>query len=177
MIKRTLLAAGFGLAVLVGAAGGQAGAQTDPRCYPVVTADCPAGATISDTTAVPGQSLTVTATGLDPGTSASAVAQSTPISLGTKTVAANGSVSFTFTVPADFEPGAHSVTITGTKAGAPTTLTVNFTVVGQAAAGSDLVRTGSDSSVPMTQIGIALLAAGGAAVYVAKRKRPVASAA
>lgn len=187
MFKRILIVGGLGITGFIGLAGAAdvAGAQTnDPRCYPVVTSDCPADVTISDTTVTTGESVTATGTGLDPGTPATGTANSTPLALGTKTVDAAGTVSFTFTVPADFENGAHSVVIQGVKNGAPTTLTVNFTVSGAQGAtttttraGSGTIpRTGDDSTVPMTSVAIGLLAAGSGVVYLAKRRRAAAAA-
>lgn len=180
-MNRKLLVAAFGLAGVIGMGGAAEAQSTDPRCYPVVTAECPAAITISDTTVVIGESVTATATGLDPNTPATGTANSTPLPLGTKTVSNAGTVSFTFAVPADFEAGPHSVTVTGIKNGASTTLVVGFTVsaagVTPTTAGNNsLPRTGDDSSLPLTQGGVALLALGGGAVYVAKRHKATAAA-
>jgi len=157
------------LAIVVGY-----GSPASAQCYP----NCVAGITIDDDTATPGQTLTATAFGLDAGTSASAVVNSAPISLGSKTVAANGTVSFSFVVPADFT-GAHSVTITGTSNGRRVDLTARFTVTAAGVVtvpptvrpGGPLARTGTDSALPLARIGVALLALGGLAGYFTSRRR------
>jgi len=176
-LLRALIVSG-GLLVGTAAATGTASAQST---YPTTRQSI----TISDPTAFPGQELTATATDLDPGTSATGTLNSTPIALGTKIVPASGTVSFSFRVPSDFV-GAHSVTIQGTRNGAPITLNVPFTVAatdggtgGTGGTGTqprgNLVRTGAGSTLPLGQAGIALLAIGGGAVCVAKRRRRVAA--
>jgi len=157
------------------AATGTASAQT---CYP----NCTAAITISATVVPPGAELTVTATGLDAGTTATGTLNSTPVALGSKTVSANGSVFFTFKVPLDFT-GQHSVTVQGISNGRPVTLSVSFRVVTAEAGGAvtrpgnTLARTGSDSAIPATSVGIALLGAGATAIYVSKRRRRAPAAA
>jgi hypothetical protein len=169
MFERVLLVGGLTFAAIFGLADAAAAQADDPRCYPVVTADCPAGITLDDVTVVPGEPVTINLTGLDPGSQASGVVTSTPVSLAPKTVAADGSVSFTFVVPTDFEPGTHTVTINAVKNSAPITLTATFTVVAPAGAGA-IPRTGDDTSLPLGRIAIALVAAGGGAVYLARRR-------
>jgi hypothetical protein len=59
-----------------------------------------------------GSTVTFTATGFTPGEQARAVVHSDPIDLGLKTVASDGSASWTWTVPDGFDLGAHTVVIT-----------------------------------------------------------------
>ena len=64
-----------------------------------------------------GGQLTVSGTGFEPGETVQATLHSTPIDLGTVTADADGAVSLTFTVPADLEPGLHSVDLVGLQLG------------------------------------------------------------
>ena len=63
---------------------------------------------------VAGQAVTITGENFKPGTTATFTLHSEPLALGSATVAANGTVSLTATVPADVPAGQHSVVITGT---------------------------------------------------------------
>ena len=65
------------------------------------------------TTAAPGQQITVVGTGFLPYSTASIVIYSTPVTLGTVTVDMDGGFTKTVTVPADLEPGAHSLVAYG----------------------------------------------------------------
>ncbi|CAN5528248.1 hypothetical protein BH20ACT2_BH20ACT2_15350 [soil metagenome] len=137
------------------------------------------GITISNTTVVPGQSVTVTATGYAPGTAVGFVFLSDPVDLGSVTADANGVARLTFNVPADADPGEHTVTASGLGAdGSPLVQSVNLTVVGpDGAAGGQgtgrrpLPRTGTDASIGLGQLGAGLLAAGGIAVLAARKRR------
>jgi len=167
--RRVQLVVGAIVGVAVFAALGSAASA---QCYP----NCVAALTIDDPTATPGQTLTATATGLDPFTSASGVVNSDPIALGSKQVASNGTVAFSFVVPADYT-GVHTVRVNGVSNGRAVTLTANFTVSSvvpvatTVARSTPLARTGDDSVVPLAQIGVGLLALGGAAGYVTRRRR------
>lgn len=161
MLKQTLGALGLGVVVLLVAA-----TDVDAQYEGNNTV-----ATVSDTTPAPGEPLTVHFEGFDPNTSVSGQLNSAPVPLGTKTTSATGAVDFTFTVPTTFAPGeTHTVTATGTRGGQPLTLTASFTVAGQAAAGA-VPTTGSSSSLPLSRVGIALVAVGGIAVYLSRRRR------
>jgi LPXTG-motif cell wall-anchored protein len=132
----------------------------------------------SDSTVTPGEPVTVTGHNLDPGSSATADLNSVTVALGAKTVASDGTVSYTVTIPSNFS-GAHNITIHGLSNGLPVDLVFNFTVAAQTSPGGStgggaIPRTGSDSTLPMTGAGIALLAAGAGAVYVSRRRRRVA---
>jgi hypothetical protein len=70
----------------------------------------------------PGDKFTITGSGLPAGSKISAELHSTPVSLGTATVASNGTFSLNATVPENVEPGDHTVVVTLTGEGlAPTT--------------------------------------------------------
>lgn len=160
MFKKTLALA----AVLLFATAGIAGAQTYPP------ADTPSVA-VSDTTPAPGQPITITADGFLPGSTATFTLFSAPVVLGTATVNAQGVVSLTATIPANTTPGAHRIEVSGTGAnGQPLTVVQNITVTG-AAAGSNLPTTGSDTSIPLTQVAIGVMAFGGLMVVMANKRR------
>ncbi|MDO5754387.1 LPXTG cell wall anchor domain-containing protein [Arthrobacter sp.] len=61
-----------------------------------------------------GQPLTITGENFKPGTTATFTLHSDPVVLGRATVAADGTVSLTATVPANVPAGQHSVVISGT---------------------------------------------------------------
>ena len=132
----------------------------DPGDFTPCPIDPPAPVTkgtLSATQVVAGGQLTVSGTGFEPGETVEATLHSTPIDLGTVTADANGAVSLTFTVPADLEPGVHSVDLVGRQSGAR--LSLEFEVLGvelprglpatgrttdtQAAAGAGLVLVGA----------------------------------
>lgn len=93
--------------------------------------------------------------------------------LGTATADASGVATLTATIPASTSKGRHTVTATGCSL----VLSASFTVIDEHAivrptsAGGALARTGDDSSVPLTQIGLAGVAAGGLLVLVARKRR------
>lgn len=92
---------------------------TEPTVTPTVTptttpaADKAIGA-VSVGELVAGQALTITGENFKPGTTATFTLHSEPVLLGRATVAADGTVSLTATVPADVPAGQHSVVISGT---------------------------------------------------------------
>jgi LPXTG-motif cell wall-anchored protein len=59
----------------------------------------------------PGQTLSIVGGGFAPGDVVTAVANSTPVTIGMATAPASGTVAFSWTVPADFAAGAHTVTL------------------------------------------------------------------
>ena len=135
------------------------------------------GATISDSTVVPGQKVTaVTAPGsFVPGTTVTVTIPGTSVT-GTAVVGANGSASFTFTLPRGTAAGRYSVVFSG----GGRTASVAFTAVAAAAAGpgngqgngqGNLPRTGSDQLVPLTITGLVLVGVGGGIVVASRRRR------
>lgn len=158
-------------------------AQAAPGdCYPVDNPDCPADVAISDTVVPQGGVVSITATGFDAGTPATGVVRSEPIPAGTKTVAPDGSVSFSVELPENFEPGQHRFEVRGIAEGSSIMVFSTFTVVADeaGAGGADdgaaggLPATGSDSNLTtMAGIGIGFLALGGLAVYFGRRRAEV----
>ncbi|WP_123738712.1 HtaA domain-containing protein [Salana multivorans] len=69
------------------------------------------------TSVVQGSTVSITGTGFAAGEQVSAVVTSDPVALGERTADANGTVTFEWTVPADFEATAHTVTLTGATSG------------------------------------------------------------
>lgn len=110
------------------------------------------------------QGGTQVATGhsFQPGETVSAVLRSTPISLGSATADENGDVTFTFEIPADFELGEHSVTLTGSFSGS---VSETFTVISP----PPLAITGSDGTIPLLMFGIAALLGG--FIVLGRRRR------
>ena len=145
-----------------------------PAKYPPAAGGNQAG--VTDSTPVPGQTVTVdSGDGAFPaGTVVTVTVPGTSIS-GTATADANGNAEFTFQSPN--QAGRYEVVFT---AGGDT-VTVGFTVVaaasgapgqGQGTGGnSALPRTGSDSIVPLTITGLALVGVGGGIVVAARRRR------
>ena len=82
---------------------------------------------LSSTTLSPGQSLVVGGRHWVPGEQVTITVHSTPIQFPPVTVNPDGSLpSMTVAVPADFEPGTHTLTAVGTRSG---TVTMSFQVV------------------------------------------------
>jgi len=126
---------------------------------------------VSDSTVVAGQPITVTACCFAPGSTVTFTLEG--LVVGTATADANGVATLTFTMP-DLGPGTYRLEASGTGAdGQPlvvsTTLTVGGT--GRGAGSGALPTTGSDSSLPMSQIGIGAVAGGGLLVLLAKKRR------
>jgi len=131
------------------------------------------GATISDSSVVPGQQVTaVTAPGsFAPGTTVTVTVPGTSVT-GTAVVGANGSASFTFTLPLGTAPGAYSVVFSG----GGRTASVAFSAIAAVAAGpgggqGNLPRTGSDQLIPLTITGLVLVGVGGGIVVASRRRR------
>ncbi|MDF2492680.1 MAG: hypothetical protein K0Q58_1258 [Microbacterium sp.] len=73
-----------------------------------------------------GQTLSITGGGFVPGDLVTAVANSTPVTIGTATASASGAVAFSWVIPTGFEPGAHTLTLSvngAVVASAPFTVT------------------------------------------------------
>lgn len=130
--------------------------------------------TCTPSTVAIGDNLSCTATGYEPGATVTFEIGSGV--LGSAVADANGVASITAPVPTGTPTGAVTVTSTGTGAGGGTTaLVLNTNVTVHAAAlqpveASQLPATGSDSSLPIAQIAVVLIAAGGLAVLVARRR-------
>ncbi len=150
---------------------GTASAQSYSQPQPTASA--------SATTVVEGNSLTVTGSGLTPGDQVTATVNPGGRSLGTKTVGANGVVSFTFST-AGFGPGNFTVRLTSPLG---VSLSVPFTVVSASPAGfasgppsggssgSGLAFTGAAAVIPISIAGLALVGLGAGAVIVSRRRQ------
>lgn len=175
------LFAATALAVVMLAA--PAGAQQYPPAVNEVTATC-AGAP-------PGSSVEVRARTFAPGSEVTITMASDPITLGTATADADGIATLVAALPADTPLGTHTVTATGvavdgsalavsatvTIAAGPTCQTAGGSDTDPPAASGALPRTGDDSSVPLTKLGVTLAAVGGVVTAVATKRRKKAAAA
>lgn len=91
---------------------------------------------------------------------------SDPVLLGTATVAADGTVTLTATIPSDVPAGAHTVVIAGTSAaGDPVEVRLAVEVV----SGSGLANTGSNGT--MAGAFALVFLAGGVVMFAAARRR------
>lgn len=175
MVRRSLVVVAViaALAVTAGPAS-MAGAQQYP----------PGGffLSLSATTVVPGQTIDVNGA-VSPGASTVtftffSVAQS----LGSVTPAADGTFDASVTIPTDAELGSHTLVAndnTGLEVSAALTVVAagagEGAGAGAGAGAGDLPRTGDDTSIPLARIAAVLVAAGGAALYLARRRRDNAS--
>lgn len=122
-------------------------------------------ATVSDVTVMGGQTITVTGSGADSGAGVTADLTTT---IGRGTADANGNFSFPATIPADFAPGTYTLTVDCANGGV-TEITIT---VGEPTPGTGTIpKTGSDSTIPTTKIGIGFVAAGGLVLAVSRRRR------
>jgi LPXTG-motif cell wall-anchored protein len=169
-----------GVAVL--GMGAPALAQTSP-CYPP-----PCSSSISDSTVVPGQTVTVTTGSGFAGPGGMVGFEVLGLTF-TRTADATGKASLTFKVPAGTAPGRYFVNFSsstsfpngdGTAVIGDSLGRVPFTVVAAAAANpgqgqripsSGLPLTGSDQIVPLTVAGIALVGIGAGIVVASRRRR------
>lgn len=129
--------------------------------------------TTSDSTPAPGQLITLQAkTFVGPVTF---TLFSAPVVLGTVNADSAGVATLTTAIPADTTPGSHRIEATGTGVdGQPLTVTTAITVTGAGGTGGsgsgNLPTTGTDSAVPMTQVAIGAIAAGGLLLILGKRR-------
>ena len=112
---------------------------------------------------VAGGSVTLTAVGFLPGETVDVTLHSAPISLGSAKADAEGGLVTTVTIPADVEPGVHSIELVGETSGVEVAVEVEVLPAEGAAAGG-LPATGSASGE--LTVAAALLIALGAALVV-----------
>lgn len=131
---------------------------------------------VSSSTVAPGGSLTVTGTGWLPASSVSVWIESTPVLLKSG-VAVDSNSEFTTSVivPADIEPGPHTIFTTGTtttgEVGAAASASITVTGSTPDGSGENLAATGSNI-IPIAALGGALVATGlGTVVLVRRRSR------
>jgi hypothetical protein len=131
------------------------------------------GSTAAVATAAPGTQITKILKGFKPGEKVTVVLHSTPTVLGTFTADANGVVTATFTVPAGTPVGSHTLVFEGNQG---SYFQEAFTVTAvTTASSSGLAYTGADVAVPLA-LGAGLLALGGGALVVSRRRTGVTQA-
>jgi LPXTG-motif cell wall-anchored protein len=128
------------------------------------------GVTVSNSSPSPGETVTVTAGGFQPGSEASITILSDPILLATPTADANGQVSADVAIPADFAEGSrHTIEVSGIAPdGSPYSTSIEITLAG------GLAQTGAEAA---GLIAAAVVLVGlGAAIVVLSRRRTRAQA-
>jgi 5'-nucleotidase len=156
----TAFALAAALAVVVGPAVAHA------QDYPPVSEDL----TVSDSTVVPGQSITISGSGAEPNSTVSIYLFSAPILLGTTTADGDGTFSATVTIPAGVSPGTHTLRAIQ---GGEVLASVALVVVGSGSggsSGSDLPFTGG-TTLPGIGIGVGLIAVGSTLLLLSRRRR------
>jgi len=128
---------------------------------------------------VAGATVAIVAAGLQEGAAWSATVRSTPIIVGSGTIAFGGQLAARVTIPAGLEAGSHSITVLSTNAdGTPFTSVLYFTVsatgtlLAVSTSAAELAATGTDFAPSLFIAGGLLLAgAAFAGVTVIRRRR------
>jgi hypothetical protein len=120
----------------------------------------------STSTPAPGDSITLTVSGLTPGTEYQAVLHSTPVLLGSGTANASGVLTLTVTIPSSTTPGAHTITIAAVSDPNSTLAVIALTVAGAA-----LAETGVTPGAGIVAAIVLLLLGAGALAAVRRRRR------
>ncbi|QXG74701.1 prealbumin-like fold domain-containing protein [Modestobacter sp. L9-4] len=150
--------------VVVPPAAAPAPAPAPAPAAPVTAAPVAPRVDVAKPTMAAGAQQTIRLGGFQPFEVVHGVLHSTPVDLGTVTADADGVATFVFTVPAGFETGEHTVSMTGATG---TVKEATFTVV---AAGPALAYTGTDVA-PLAGLGGGLLLVGGAVLVLLRRRR------
>ena len=165
MVKRLLM---VGVVVLTALAAPAAAQQYPPAVNSL---------TVSDTTPTPGQTISIEGCTFAAGSTTTVALTTVPVTLGTPTADAAGVIRLDGTIPADITLGSHTLTATGPAPDGTTlslSLTLNVVAAGGSGSGTGsgpLPNTGSDSSIPLAQVGLGLAALGGVVVALAGRRR------
>ena len=126
--------------------------------------------TVSDSTVVPGQKITVTGTGFAPGATVVITFESTPVTLATVAADSGGTFSAVVTIPTNATPGIHTIKATGAGAdGGTLVLSAQVTVSGTS--GGTLARTGSDNILPLLLVAAGLVLVGGVLIFSVRRRQ------
>jgi hypothetical protein len=115
-----------------------------------------------------GAQQTAIGTGFTPGEVVTGVMSSEPLALGTQVADAQGTVTFTWAVPASTDLGTHTVTLSGTTSGS---VAASFQVVA-----SGLATTGGDLPNGWIALGALMLLFGLGTALVARSKRETVTA-
>ncbi|MDR2975326.1 MAG: Ig-like domain-containing protein [Propionibacteriaceae bacterium] len=115
----------------------------------------------------------VTGRNFNPGEQVCLVVFSTELNCGCQVAGADGSVTFTFTVPQDFELGAHTVTMTGAKSGVVSTTFQVIESVAVATGGAALVAGGDAGADLNLRALVAGLVVASIGVWVGTKRREV----
>jgi hypothetical protein len=136
---------------------------------------------VSSSSLAPGESVTVSGTAATGGATIAIVLNGATL-LGTTTSgASNHFFSATVTIPADAPAGSNSIQAfqigdsSDPIVGCPAQV-AGLEIVRPAAPTEPLARTGSNSTLPLARLGFGLLAAGGLAMLVSRRRRASVSA-
>lgn len=144
--------------------------EDPPPDYPPVAPQ----AAVDDVTPVPGEVITVAGEGWRPGTEVTATLFSEPRVLARTEVNDAGEFAVTVEIPTDVDPGRHTLRVAGVAAdGEETHVDVALRVTEPApesAPQAGMAATGMNSSLGAA-VGLGLLAAGGGAVYAARRRQ------
>ncbi|MGK3948895.1 choice-of-anchor G family protein [Microbacterium sp. K2] len=112
-----------------------------------------------------GEKQTAVGTGFKPGESVTGVMTSAPIALGTKVADAQGTVTFTWTIPSSTDLGTHAVTLTGATSGS---VSASFQVVA-----TGLATTGGEIQGGWIALAGLLLMLGLGMTRIARSRRPI----
>jgi hypothetical protein len=111
-----------------------------------------------------GTQQTAVGTGFTPGETVTGVMTSAPVALGSQVANAQGTVTFTWTIPSATDLGAHTVTLTGATSGS---VSASFQVVA-----SGLATTGGQVQGGWIALAALLLMLGVGAMRLARSRRP-----
>jgi hypothetical protein len=169
-MQRALCTVALALGLVVGAA---ASAMAQP--YPPV----PAPLTISDATVFPGQTVTVSGEGAEPGATVRITFASDPVVVATTTANETGAFAASFKVPASAEPGLHTVSALsgGVVLGTVTVRVqaVTTTTTTESENRNQLAFTGLNVFLKVG-IGLGMILLGAALLLVIRRRRAATSA-
>ncbi len=112
-----------------------------------------------------GEKQTAVGTGFQPGESVTGVMTSEPIALGTQVADAQGTVTFTWTIPSGTDLGTHAVTLTGATSGS---VSASFQVVA-----TGLATTGGEIQGGWIALAALLLMLGLGMTRIARSRRPL----
>ena len=127
------------------------------------------GAVLSDVTVDPGQTINVSGDGAAPGATVTATLDGTTV-IGNGTADSSGVYSFSATIPANTSGGSHTIGVNCGPGGGVQGITIEVSAA-RAGGGGAVATTGSDSTIPLTKLAIALIVVGGVTVAFARRRR------